>query len=229
MDAGPGRKYGWALEAGAEISSEGEISMRQTGILVALTCVCAMAISLRAGNFAEIQPGGVASRVKISGPPLRAQTAQVPQPRPEMQRLNFLIGTWDTESEYEKSTLMDGGKQKGWYKAQLGPGGFSVIADLEEDSPEGKDVGHEIISWDPKKKAYTVVVVGNGFSGVIVGTAKWEGDDLVILNDVGEGAEAAHLRAVYVHPQGNVLHIENYIKVGGTPFQLIYKATATKR
>ena len=104
-----------------------------------------------------------------------------------------------------------------------------MIADLEEDSPEGKDVGHEIISWDAKKNAYTVVVLGNGFPGAVIGTAKWEGDDLVILNVLGEGADAVHTRAVYLHPQGNVLHIEESISVGGRPFQLIYKATATKR
>src|SRR5580704_10379527 len=104
--------------------------MRRTGILIALTCVFAMAaISLNARRDD------------------RRQAMQAPQPGPEMQRLNFLIGSWDTVSEYEKSPMMpNGGKQNGWYKAQLGPGGFSVIADLEEDSPLGKDLGHEIIS-----------------------------------------------------------------------------------
>ncbi len=53
----------------------------------------------------------------------------------------------------------DGGKASGWYKAQLGPGGFSVIADFEEDGPLGKEIGHEIFSWDPKKNAYAIVIV----------------------------------------------------------------------
>lgn len=185
--------------------------MRRAGMLIGLTCLCAMAVvSLNARNS------------------YGRQAMEAPKPGPEMQKLNFLIGAWDTVSEYEKSTMADGGKQKGWYKAQLGPGGFSVIADFEEDSTVGKDFGHEIISWDPKKKAYTVVTLGNAFPGAVIGTAKWEGDDLVILIDV-ENAEAVHLRAVYVHPQGNVLHIENYIKIGDAPFQLIYKATAAKK
>jgi hypothetical protein len=187
--------------------------MRRTGILIALTCVFAMtAISLNARRDD------------------RRQAVQAPQPGPEMQRLNFLIGSWDTVSEYEKSPMMpNGGKQNGWYKAQLGPGGFSVIADLEEDSPLGKDLGHEIISWDPKKGSYTVVVLGNAFPGAIMGTGKWEGDDFVILNEVGEGAGAVHLRAAYLHPQGNILHIEESYKVGDGPSKLMYKATATKK
>ena len=187
--------------------------MRRAGQLIGMACLCAVAaISLNAR-----MPDG-------------HQAMQPPQPGPEMQRLNFLIGAWDTVSEYEKSPMMpNGGKQNGWYKAQLGPGGFSVIADLEEDSAMGKDLGHEIISWDPKKGAYTVVVLGNAFPGAIIGSGKWVGDDLVISNDVGEGAGAIHLRATYLHPQGNVLQIEESYSVGDGPAKLMYKATATKK
>jgi hypothetical protein len=197
--------------------------MRRAAMVIGLVCVFSVAaVSLNAG-YPERTRGG-----RVAGPPLR-QT-QAPQPGPEMQRLNFLIGTWDTVSEYEKSPMMPaGGKQKGWYKAQLGPGGFSVIADLEEDSPAGKDIGHEIVSWDPKKGVYDVVVLGNAFPGAILGTGKWDGDDLVILNDVGSGASAVHFRAAYLHPQGNVLHIEESFSVGDAPPKLMYKATATKR
>ena len=191
--------------------------MRRAGMLFGMmSLVAVLLISLNADSSAERIVGG--------------QARQAPQPGPEMQRLSFLIGTWDTQSEYEKTPMApNGGKQTGWYKAQLGPGGFSVIADLEEDSPAGKDIGHEILSWDPKKSAYTIVVVGNGFPGAAMGIAKWEGDNLVILNEIGEGASAAHLRAVYLHPQGNVLHIEESVSVGDAPYQLMYKATATKK
>jgi hypothetical protein len=187
--------------------------MRRAGMLIALTLLFAtVAISLRARSVADGQDG------------------QAPKPGPEMQKLNFLIGAWDTQSEYLKSPMTpNGATQKGWYKAQLGPGGFSVIADFEEDGPVGKEIGHELLSWDPKKAAYTTVVVGNSFPGAVTGTAKWEGDNLVVLNDFGEGANANHLRAVYLHPQGNVLHIEESFSAGGAPFQLMYKATATKK
>jgi hypothetical protein len=155
---------------------------------------------------------------------------QAPQPGPEMQRLSFLIGSWDMQGEYQKTAMTgDGGKIGGWFKAQPGPGGFSVIADFEEAGPLGKEIGHEILSWDPKKAAYTTVVVGNSFPGAVIGSAKWEGEDLVILSEFGEGASAAHLRAVYLHPHGNVVQIEESMSTGNAPFQLIYKATATRK
>jgi hypothetical protein len=37
------------------------------------------------------------------------------------------------------------------------------------------------------------------------------------------------LRAAYLHPQGNVLHIEESYKVGDGSSKLMYKATATKK
>src|SRR5579864_4518854 len=143
--------------------------MRQAGKLIGLLFVLAMlaiTICVSARAFA----GNRAAR----------QTMEAPKPGPEMQKLNFLIGTWDMQAEYLKTPMTgDGGKATGWYRAQLGPGGFSIIADFEEDGPLGKEIGHEIFSWDPKKNAYAIVIVGN-FPGAAVGSANWEGDNLVI-------------------------------------------------
>lgn len=77
-----------------------------------------------------------------------------PQPGPEMDRLKFLLGTWDVDAEYAKSPMIpQGGKVPGWCKAQLGPGGFSIVADFEANGPFGKEIGHQVLSWDPKQKS----------------------------------------------------------------------------
>jgi hypothetical protein len=112
---------------------------------------------------------------------------QAPTPGPEMDRLKFLIGTWDVQGEYLKTPLTgEGGKQTGWYKAQLGPGGFSIIADFEDESPLGKEIGHELFAWDPATSGYTTATVGN-FPGLIVGKAQWEGDNFVTQLDFNYG------------------------------------------
>lgn len=204
--------------------------MRRAGILIGLACVCALAaISMRAGSSVDSSRGRrVTSRMETSGPPL-LQGMEAPKPGPEMQKLNFLIGTWEMQAEYLKTAMTgDGGKATGWYKAQLGPGGFSVIADFEEDGPLGKEIGHEIFSWDPKKNAYEVVIVGN-FPGAVVGSATWEGDNLVIQNEFDAGGTKMSLRSVYLHPVGKSVQIEESSKAGDAPSQLIYKATVTKK
>ena len=190
--------------------------MRRVGALIALMSLVAIAAI---GLNAESSMGRAESR----------QANEAPKPGPEMQKLNFLIGEWDMQAEYLKTPMTgDGGKATGWYKAQLGPGGFSVIADFEENGPLGKEIGHEIFSWEPKKNAYDVVIVGN-FPGATVGTANWEGDNLVIQNVFDAGGAKMQLRSVYLHPGGKSVQIEESSKIGEAPYVLIYKATATKK
>jgi hypothetical protein len=167
-------------------------------------------------------PAQQSSTEKPASPP----AIQAPQPGPEMQRLNFLLGDWTMDGEYLKSPMTgNGAKQTGWYKAHLGPGGFSIIADFEADSSLDNEIGHELLTWDPKKDAYTTVTVGNGFGGAIIGSAKWEGDNLVIQTEFGK----MHMRAVYSHVGEKTIQIEESYQTGDAPYQLIWKATATKK
>lgn len=90
-------------------------------------------------------------------------------PGPEMERLKFLLGTWDVNAEYLKSPMMpEGGKETGWYKAQLGPGGFSILADFEQDGPMGQETGHQILSRGPETTCVHGVHRGERLS--------WDGD-----------------------------------------------------
>jgi hypothetical protein len=169
---------------------------------------------------------GLRAQQASSDKPASAPAMQAPQPGPEMQRLNFLVGDWTMDGEYLKSPMTgNGAKQTGWYKAHLGPGGFSLIADFEADSTLDTEIGHELLTWDPKKGAYTTVTVGNGFPGAIIGTAKWEGDNLVLLTEFG----TMHMRAVYSHVGEKTVQIEESYQSGAAPYQLIWKASATRK
>ena len=166
------------------------------------------------------------STEKPASPPAAMQE---PKPGPEMDRLKFFVGTWDLKGEYLKTPLTgDGGKQTGWYKAQLGPGGFSIIADFEDDSPLGKEIGHELFAWDPTGSAYTTATVGN-FPGLVVGKAQWEGDNLVTQLEFNMGGSVIQNRAVYSHIGEKTLHIEESYRTGDAPYQLMWKADWTKR
>ena len=130
------------------------------------------------------------------------------------------------DGEYFKSPMTgNGAKQTGWYKAHPGPGGFSIIADFEADSTPHNEIGHELLTWDPKKDAYTTVTVGNGFPGASIGIAKWEGDSLVTQTEFG----TTHLRAVYSHIGEKTIQIGESYQTGDAPYQLIWKASATRK
>lgn len=154
---------------------------------------------------------------------------EVPKPGPEMAKLNFLIGSWTMTAEYLKSPMVpEGMKQTGWYKAQAGPGGFSVIADFEADGPLWKEIGHEILTWSPKKNAYSVYTVGNGFPDAVVGAGHWEGKDLVIESSFDMGDKVAHMKAVYVNPTDTKVHMEEYSQAKDGSWKLIWEGDATK-
>lgn len=154
---------------------------------------------------------------------------QIPKPGPEMAKLNFLMGSWTMTAEYLKSPMVpEGMKQTGWYKAQTGPGGFSVIVDFEADGPQWNEIGHEILTWSPKKNAYVVYTVGNGFPDAVVGMGHWEGGNLVIESSFEMGDKVSHTRAVYVNPTDTKVHIDEYVQSKDGSWKLIWKGDATK-
>lgn len=176
-----------------------------------------------------VWPAGARAQDKSSADKKPAEM-KIPQPGPEMERLKFLVGTWDVSAEYEKSPMTPGGgKIMGWYKAQLGPGGFSIIADFEEDGPMGEEIGHELLSWDPKQNAYATVTVGNAFPGAVMGTSRWEGENLVTEIQFDAGGGTVHLRSVYSNIQAKSVHIEESIQGADGTSQVIYKADAIKK
>jgi Protein of unknown function (DUF1579) len=158
------------------------------------------------------------------------QEMKAPKPGPEMERIKFLIGRWTTDSEYEKTPMIpEGGKSTGWYEARLGPGGFSIIADFEESGPMGPEVGHQVISWDPKQEAYTLVTVGNAFPGAVIGKSRWEGDKLVTQSEFVENGTTMHLRSEYSDIKDHSTRIEEFVQVGDRPVQLLWKSYAVKK
>jgi hypothetical protein len=158
-----------------------------------------------------------------------ATEPQAPQPGPEMERMKFLLGSWEFKGNYEKTALLpQGGMETGWYKAKPGPGGFSLIADFDLDGPMGKEIGHEIFAWDPKENSYRVITFGN-FPGAVMGNARWEGPNLVIRSELTMGENVLHLRAAYSNIRENSVHIEEFFQTGESPEQLLWKGDATRK
>ena len=197
---------------------------------VAFAAVCLGIVAILAGTFAQRLADAAASNFHAQSQEKRPQPPAPPKPGPEMDRLKFLVGTWDYDGECPKSPMApEGGKETGWYKAQMGPGGFSIIADFEGDGPNGKEIGHQVLAWDPKENAYKVYTVGNSFPGVVAGTARWEGATLVTTSEFSEGGSKINLRSVYSDIQEKSTSIEEWFQIGDAPAQLLMKSKATKK
>jgi hypothetical protein len=210
------------IETEMSLTEKGENTMARR---IAVTLVTLTAVLFLVGLLDHSSRSQAAS---FSRSPAQEKQA-MPRPGPEMDRLKFLLGAWDYKGEYAKSPMLpDGGKVTGWYKARLGPGGFSIIADFEGDGPLGAEIGHQMLTWDSAENAYKVYTVGN-FPGAVIGTARWDGANLVTNSEFGEGAAKMKLRSVYTNIQEKSTNIEESFSVGDAPFQPLLKAVTTKK
>jgi len=154
---------------------------------------------------------------------------QKPEGLAEMEKLQLLVGTWSYTETYEKSAAMpQGGAGTGTYRAQAGPGGYSLILDFTTHLGPIDEIGHGIITWDPKEKAYKEYIVGNGFPGCVVFTGHWEGEILVFLGEFETGGAKMQLKTTYTEWKPKSITILEYYRVGEAPFQLLQTTKATK-
>jgi hypothetical protein len=159
------------------------------------------------------------------------QKGPASSPGPEMDQLKFLRGYWHYVSTYEKTSFYpNGGKGSGTYITTAGPGGFSQIAEFSGTSPDGREGGHEVTTWDPEDNVYKSYVFGNNFSGCIVRTGRWEGTTLIFDADfVLDGANLHLQSATTANPDGSITIVEKFGTDDG-PLQttLTLKATREK-
>jgi hypothetical protein len=154
---------------------------------------------------------------------------QKPEGLAQMEKLQLLVGTWSYTETYEKSGAMpEGGSATGTYTAQPGPGGYSLIVDFITHVKKVDEIGHGIITWDPKEKAYKEYIVGNGFPRCYVFTGHWDGDQLMFLGEFDAGGAKMQLRTTYTEWKPKSITILEHYRVGESPFQLLQTTKATK-
>jgi hypothetical protein len=78
-----------------------------------------------------------------------------PKPAPEHQKLDYLLGTWTTETENKASVFGPAGKSTGKQIVEKMPGGFFITMRWEGKSPAGPMHGLGVMGYDIKSKAYT--------------------------------------------------------------------------
>jgi hypothetical protein len=152
-----------------------------------------------------------------------------PTPGPEMDQLKFLRGYWHYTSVFEKSAFYtNGGKGAGTYITSEGPGGFSQIVEFQGTTPDGREVGHEVITWDAKEHAYKSYLFGNDFPGCVIQTGHWDGSTLVFDVDVEMNGEKLHLNTLITATSDNTVMIVDRAASGDAPLQTTVTMKATR-
>ncbi|HEY0703635.1 MAG TPA: hypothetical protein VGD60_12790 [Candidatus Acidoferrales bacterium] len=161
--------------------------------------------------------------------PVASDDTRKPAPGPEMDQLKFLRGYWHYSSVYEKTPFYpNGGKGGGTYITSEGPGGFSQIAEFQGTSPEGREVGHEVTTWEPKENAYKSYIFGNSFPGCVVRTGHWDGNTLIFDAEFDFNGEKLHIESATTATSEGTITIVEKAAHGDDPLQTTVTLKATR-
>ena len=102
----------------------------------AFAAVCIVTLSLSAVICAQTPP-------------------QAPKPAPELQRLNYFVGSWTTEADMKPGPFGPGGKYISKDHAEWMPGGFFLTSHSNMKTPMGPGTELAVMGYKPDDKIYT--------------------------------------------------------------------------
>jgi len=155
------------------------------------------------------------------------QTAQPPNPGPEVQKLAYTVGTWKVEGETKAGPFGPAGKFSGTDTCEWFAGGFHMVCRGEGTGPEGKTTDLVILAYDVEAKAYTYHYIssrgesGSSKGSLTGGTWTWLWDGKA----VGKPAKY-RLTEVEVSPTSSTFKLES--SVAGGPWTVIEEGKSTK-
>jgi Protein of unknown function (DUF1579) len=80
---------------------------------------------------------------------------EAPGPAPEVKKLGYFRGTWNSEGEVNPNSFMPAGRYTWTEKCDWFPGGFHLVCYSAGKSPMGLTHGLEIFGYNPEEKTYT--------------------------------------------------------------------------
>jgi len=153
--------------------------MKRVGVvlLAVVVCLAAAAQEKKAGAKAPAKHGA-----KKAGTAAASQ-GMMPaiKPSPEMEKAKWMVGVWRATEKHQAMEMMPAGGSTGTDVVKLGPGGLSIVSDYRSKGDMGPFVGHGVLWWDDKQKAYKGIWCDSmSPSGCETdSTGRWEGDKLV--------------------------------------------------
>jgi hypothetical protein len=104
-----------------------------------------------------------------------AQAPQMPQPAPELKKLDYFVGTWKTDADMKAGPTGPASKVTGTDHFEWMQGNFFVLIHTTFTSSMGSGVEMAAMGYDPAKKVYTYTSF-NSFGEHETGTGTVEGD-----------------------------------------------------
>src|SRR4029453_8905785 len=80
---------------------------------------------------------------------------EIPNPAPELKKLDYFAGTWTTEGEIKPGPMGSGGKFTGTNHVQWMGGAFFLVTHSEFNGAMGKGAETAYMGYDSDDKMYT--------------------------------------------------------------------------
>ncbi|MBV9157166.1 MAG: DUF1579 family protein [Acidobacteriaceae bacterium] len=104
-----------------------------------------------------------------------AQNPQMPQPAPELKKLDYFVGTWKTDAEMKASPNGPGGKMTATDHNEWMQGNFFLMIHSNFSLGMGSGLEVGVMGYDPVRKVYTYASY-NSFGEHETGTGTLDGD-----------------------------------------------------
>lgn len=156
-----------------------------------------------------------------------AQAPQMPKPGPEIEKLQYFVGTWTAEYELKPGPMGPGGMVTAVDESRWMPGGFFVETRTDGHGAMGVLKGLAIMGYDAEAKVYTYDAFNNfgeadHFKGAVQGdTWTWTSEGMM-------AGQKAKLRftAMQVSPTVYTMKFE---MATGSDWTTVMEGKATKR
>ena len=161
----------------------------------------------------------------------KTKGAWTPRPTPtiEMEHIHFMLGTWEVVENWEKGPWGDSSKGKSIFKTRLGPGGLSILTDVESAGPQGQSRTHIMSAWNPYLEAYQGCSVSNLDLGALIWTGKWEQGNLVFDGEIQVRGKKLAFRRVLSQITKTTYTSQEFISEGGGPMKLLVTGHARRK
>lgn len=152
-----------------------------------------------------------------------------PSPTNEMEHLHFMLGEWEVAETWEEGSWGNSFKGKSLFKGKLGPGGLSILTDVESAGPYGHTHSHIMSAWNPSLGVYQGCSVSNLDSGALFWTGKWEQGSLVFDGEIEVRGKKFAFRRVLSEISKEAYTSQEFVTESGEGMKLLVTGKAKRR
>ena len=178
-----------------------------------IACICSLALFARL--YAPASAIAQNETAPAAQPSNGVATAQQPKPGPELEKLNYYVGTWKGEGETKGGPFGPAGKLSSSISCEKFAGGFQVVCRGEERGPTGKRTFLNILAYDEKAKAYTEYGISSFGESEYTTGGSIVGNKRTFVKDLDTGVQGKRIKL-------------RYTEVQVSPTLYTYKAEASK-